>query len=389
MSPRKQCNGNAKSQEEHIKRDNCEENTRKETPTQMSQQLDPDSKPESKSCPKRGRTTVSAETPGAPQKGSFECSKVPSPRADPNNSPRRGTWETAQIVQSTTGPASRSTRRPRSTISYVEPNLRDKMRRPTNELVDAVVADRFRRMSSSQVEESDRDGEHDIHISKAKTRTKMTSTIKGNYEVFPPLSTRNNSTNATAAPSEDVKFQGLSELPTTVSTERKRRTLSANKDDLARSQDSSIMSGSPVYTLMPGGRKAPNRRRGGVCQVDYINDSSKTVQVVAESQSNPDIKNETEVIRAPRSTHTPPVGTVRHARRHSSNIDSTQSSRAIHHLNKSTSLPNGEEQSEGARFIEIREQAKINSEESIDTVTDGGQIKRSQRAAARRRSMML
>ena len=35
----------------------------------------------------------------------------------------------------------RGTRRPRSSVSYAEPNLRDKMRRPTKELVDAVGAE--------------------------------------------------------------------------------------------------------------------------------------------------------------------------------------------------------------------------------------------------------
>ncbi|KAL8830217.1 MAG: hypothetical protein Q9191_001557 [Dirinaria sp. TL-2023a] len=37
--------------------------------------------------------------------------------------------------------AGRATRRPRGTVSYAEPSLRDKMRRPTKELVDAVGAD--------------------------------------------------------------------------------------------------------------------------------------------------------------------------------------------------------------------------------------------------------
>ena len=35
----------------------------------------------------------------------------------------------------------RTTRRPRGSVSYAEPNLRDKMRRPTKDLVDAVGAD--------------------------------------------------------------------------------------------------------------------------------------------------------------------------------------------------------------------------------------------------------
>ena len=40
-----------------------------------------------------------------------------------------------------TGSFGRASRRPRGSISYAEPNLRDKMRRPTKELVDAVGAE--------------------------------------------------------------------------------------------------------------------------------------------------------------------------------------------------------------------------------------------------------
>lgn len=40
-----------------------------------------------------------------------------------------------------TGSFSRASRRPRGTVNYVQPNLRDKMRRPTKDLVDAVGAE--------------------------------------------------------------------------------------------------------------------------------------------------------------------------------------------------------------------------------------------------------
>ncbi|MCJ1475329.1 hypothetical protein MMC13_003991 [Lambiella insularis] len=54
---------------------------------------------------------------------------------------------------STSTAIGRSTRRPRGTVSYAEPNLRDKMRRPGKELVDAVGADeRAQRAASVQAE---------------------------------------------------------------------------------------------------------------------------------------------------------------------------------------------------------------------------------------------
>lgn len=47
--------------------------------------------------------------------------------------------------------ASRPSRRQRAVVSYAEPNLRDKMRRPTRELIDAVGGDGSRRSSSFQL----------------------------------------------------------------------------------------------------------------------------------------------------------------------------------------------------------------------------------------------
>lgn len=49
---------------------------------------------------------------------------------------------------------SRPTRRQKATVSYTEPNLRAKMRRPTSEFTDAVAGDRIRRDSSSQAASS-------------------------------------------------------------------------------------------------------------------------------------------------------------------------------------------------------------------------------------------
>ncbi|KAJ5131706.1 hypothetical protein N7448_005864 [Penicillium atrosanguineum] len=50
--------------------------------------------------------------------------------------------------------ASRPSRRRGAVVSYAEPNLRDKMRRPTSEMADAVIAGGSRRSSSLQFRES-------------------------------------------------------------------------------------------------------------------------------------------------------------------------------------------------------------------------------------------
>lgn len=415
MSPRKQPTADVESQKKHLKRDNHEENMQKDILIQTSQQLDPGSKPQSENPDDNGRN-VSSEAPSAPGTSILGSVKDSSFQVESNDSSRQQTRENTQTDPSTTGPASRPTRRPRPAISYAEPNLRDKMRRPTDELVDAVLPDRFRRISSSQAEKNNRGNEEqDIHVSKTKTKT--TSGTKGDSDIASSSSAHKDATRETAASSKDVKFHSLSELPTTVITERKRRTLSATKDDLMRSQDSDITSGSSAYTVMPGGRKAPDRKHRGVCK----DDSPDAAQINAERSSNSEISDETVIMPGTGSTGKLPVGTVRHTRRHSSNTSSvyrdtsfgdgqfddhqrqkslesdrklsgyTETSKGtIHQLGNDVSRFNRKEQDGGEiSFNEIAEHARDNSEDPMNTAADGGQIKRSQRAAARRRSMML
>lgn len=413
-SPRKQHTADVESQKGHIRRNSYEANTRRDPLIQTSQRLDPDSKPESENSENEGGRNVSFETPNALGIDTFRSLKDSPPQIESSDSSRLQTQDSTQAGPSTTRPISRPTRRPRGTISYVEPNLRDKMRRPTNELVDAVVTDRFRRISSSQVEKSNPgDEEQDIYTWKAKTKT--TSTTKGDSDVSLQSSAHNDPTPGTTASSQDLKFHSLSELPTTVITERKRRTLSANKDDLIRSQEPGIMSGNSAYTVIPA-RKAPDRRRRGAYEVDYITDASKIAQTGAKLGQTSEVKKQTGITRTPGSTDKVPVSTVRHARRHSSNTDSRdnrpgndqlddhqrhenqseligklsgspQSSGSIHKLDNGISQSSGREQNGEVSLNETVEHC--NPEDGINTVTDGGQIKRSQRAAARRRSMLL
>lgn len=58
------------------------------------------------------------------------------------------------------GTAGRSTRRPRGSVSYAEPNLRAKMRRPTSDLIDAVTTvERAQSLTASRLKEFNPDDE--------------------------------------------------------------------------------------------------------------------------------------------------------------------------------------------------------------------------------------
>lgn len=128
---------------------------------------------------------------------------------------RQDTQETAKPILSSSesppprsennvlGAPSRTTRRQKAIVSYAEPNLRAKMRRPTTELADAVAGDRARRSSSSQPVS----GESADHSEMGTTKSSRGSD-PGTF------------------PGEFL----LNSFGDTVS-QRKRRTLPANKDD--------------------------------------------------------------------------------------------------------------------------------------------------------------
>lgn len=118
------------------------------------------------------------------------------------------------------GPAGRPARRSRPAISYAEPNLRDKMRRPTDELVDAVLPDKFRRTSQIDINNNN-------DVSKPKSNKRSSSSSSSSKE----NSTAPSTTTDTAVGEEQSSFEGLPELPNSVITNRKRKTLSAVRDD--------------------------------------------------------------------------------------------------------------------------------------------------------------
>ncbi|KAI7977275.1 hypothetical protein EIK77_004691 [Talaromyces pinophilus] len=111
------------------------------------------------------------------------------------------------------GLGSRPSRRARGAVSYAEPNLRDKMRRATNELVDAVMIAGGRRTSTTVTGTPGREHDHE------------TSTLNNIPEEHESSTDSNIATTTT---------QALTELPKHMITERKRRTLSATTNDIVR-----------------------------------------------------------------------------------------------------------------------------------------------------------
>ncbi|KAJ6131012.1 hypothetical protein N7523_001472 [Penicillium sp. IBT 18751x] len=118
--------------------------------------------------------------------------------------------------------ASRPSRRRGAVVSYAEPNLRDKMRRPTSELADAVTVGGSRRSSSFQLRESlDNENNHS-----RKSGTGSSSSLNGNLPADLAL--------ADQAIDMIIKDNASAQLLETVSRRRQSRRHSSNPNSTTR-----------------------------------------------------------------------------------------------------------------------------------------------------------
>lgn len=112
-----------------------------------------------------------------------------------------------------TGSFGRASRRPRGTVNYAQPNLRDKMRRPTKELVDAVGAEERARMANAAD-----DASKSVFIKQEDADADAIPTWKTNA---PKIDQRTR-----PEPTSPLGNKiGTADLPPSVITERRRRTI--------------------------------------------------------------------------------------------------------------------------------------------------------------------
>lgn len=142
---------------------------------------------------------------------------------------------------SSTGEMTRPSRRVRASISYAEPNLRDKMRRPTKQLLDAVAGEgKFVHRSIKA------DDHHPAPTSSSKVKSE------------PGSSTTSSKTLSLGDPTPKAQQQALlsplaqkdvfsETLPSTVVTERRKRP-SAVRDSLAALERPVSTSPEPAHT---------------------------------------------------------------------------------------------------------------------------------------------
>ncbi|XRM41660.1 hypothetical protein ABZX51_004914 [Aspergillus tubingensis] len=303
------------------------------------------------------------ENPMVKSEPNTQSSTLPETESGPRNLPE------------VSGPT-RPSRRQRAIVSYAEPNLRDKMRRPTKELI-AAVGDHPRRSSSSLNARLESNEDEDLHKNGRSNGRRPRNSDSSGKE--PRLSTTE-----AAADSSTQQVNSVSQ--------RKRKTSPASKCNMA---PEGIYESTGAY---------PNH---------WVAGSSKVDEVMAEDgncQTQPSQMVGNDVTR-----NVPPIGckarpaTARNSRRHSSQPESSRKGELQPANNGYIGIDSRDDSPSEARagnsdstrsleeFVKPslstqQPEASTGADLSTSRLADSGRTKRGQRAAAamaRRKSMML
>ena len=277
----------------------------------------------------------------------------------------------------------RPSRRARGAVSYAEPNLRDKMRRPTKELVDAVVPGHSlsHRASTIKVEEAD---------PATSLRIKPEHEADGEWKRMPiaSLTIVENSPLSSKVPIPEV-------LPSSITTHRKRRESTLAETDLPQSGSASAMA-----ALIAESRKAKVEAHQRTFRNESAVSKQSTTYDIYDFRSSSPLRAEETLVKP--ATEKP---ASRFSRRHSSTprdippvYDSEssdpegsrktdvpksrrrQSSLGLRSSSSASTEPSKEEEAE-------KTLKKANSH--IGFSDPGSSAARHDRVSARRRSMML
>lgn len=159
------------------------------------------------------------------------------------------------------GTAGRSTRRPRGSVSYAEPNLRAKMRRPTSDLIDAVTTvERAQNLAASRSKEFDTSDES-AQVVKKESEEDPDKV----WEIRASDGTHDQGQEGIDEPKEALQMNPATivELPTGRIADRRRRTVGykQREDERSEQEKPSLHPGasSAIATLMAGSQRSIRR----------------------------------------------------------------------------------------------------------------------------------
>jgi len=284
----------------------------------------------------------------------------------------------------------RPSRRARPAVSYAEPNLRDKMRRPTKELIDAVSKDeKALRGSSVKLEED---------LAPTTGTIKAEPEADDDWKRMPAASsaTVENSPLSSKAPMTDT-------LPSSIMTHRKRREsiLSQAEADLAKQS-----SGSAIAALLAENRRAkaaarekPKENEAAKGKItaedDAVTKAMSKLDIYEFRGSSPNsedgkpkpIQEEKPTSRISRRLSSVPRDSAAQSESEASDMEGPRKTEGstTRRRQSTLGLRNGSSTTEPAKELEHEKTLKRPS----NTIGLADSASRSDRISARRRSMML
>ena len=273
-----------------------------------------------------------------------------------------------------TGSFGRASRRPKGNVNYAQPNLRDKMRRPTKELVDAVGAEERARLAKAES-----DASKPVFIKQEEDADRLPM-----WKTDAPQNEQRRRPEPTSPLGNKI---GASDLPASGITERRRRTVvPALSGDAIGSVKPTSGSASAIAALTAGTQRwkrqeEEEEREGDPNQGVPTREPSERTSIYDFSGSSPVEASSKPVSDTGQDAL---AKTVRSSRRHSS-------------------VPASTEPGKGSIMISRRGDRRretVIAKESVECVGRKGELDlgdgsvnaaagRGERAAGRRRSMMI
>ena len=276
-----------------------------------------------------------------------------------------------------TGSFGRASRRPRGSVNYAQPNLRDKMRRPTKELVDAVGAE-----ERARIAQAENDALKPVVIKQEEDVDAM-PTWKTNV---PKIDER-----ARPEPISPLGNKiGTAGLPASVITERRRRTIvPALKDDIVVPEKPASGAASAIAALAAGTQRSKRRETeeepsedvGRREQMGKPPETTSIYEFTGSSPIDPSGRHASEASKEELAK------TMRSSRRHSSVPASSEAGKGSIVISR-----RGDRRRETLIAKEPRESTEMGGEKKLGTASvpdEQAAAGRGERAASRRRSMMI
>lgn len=316
-----------------------------------------------------------------------EDSAPPPARPEGRDTPPPGDLDPEAANTNAFGSMGRASRRQRGSISYVEPNLRDKMRRPTKGLVDAVGAEE--RLQQRRTGQSDSDHqEPGVTITgegPSNIRTVMVKQEQGeggglDWKTLPVKerqSDRDRERDNAPSPLGAKSTTAKTDLPDSVITERRRRHSILDRE---RVTAEARLRGSGAASTIAALNPKP-RSHGDDKQPEASGRASRpaeTASSVKDQESSPP-----EVENLAVSARTGNPSAVRASRRHSSVADGRVKDALSRRAER-----NKQKSNDGKTEV-VPELRNLRSAATLAVASEEGAMGRGERAASRRRSMML